>query len=78
MYMFGISEEVDRIYLITVTSVWARWRLNALRLDCLSSCFRHKVKETSKLHVSSLLEVNPSVIGEFPSQMASSTKNVSI
>ena len=39
---------------------------------------RRRSKETSKLHVTGLCEGNSPVTGEFPSQRASDTENVSI
>ena len=47
--------------------------------DCLLSCsFRIRLKKTSKLHVTGLCAGNSPVTGEFPAQMASNAKNVSI
>ena len=40
--------------------------------------FRHRSKKTSKLRVTGLCEVNSLVTGEFPTQRASNTENVSI
>ena len=48
-------------------------------LDCLLNClFRHRSKKTSKLRVTGLWEGNPPVTGEFPTQRANNTENVSI
>ena len=47
--------------------------------DCLlNQIFRRRSKETSKLRVSGLCVGNSPVTGEFPSQRASNTENVSI
>ena len=46
------------------------WLLNRL--------FRHRLKETSKLRVTGLCAGNSPLTGEFPAQMASNAKNVSI
>ena len=47
--------------------------------DCLFNLlFRHRSKKTSKLRVTGLCEGNSPVTGEFPTQMASNAKNVSI
>ena len=47
--------------------------------DCLlNRLFRHKSKKTSKLHVTGLCAGNSPGTGEFPTQMASYTENVSI
>ena len=52
---------------------------NHRRLDCLlNRLFRCKSKKTSKLRVTGLWEGNSPVTGEFPSQRASNTENVSI
>ena len=58
----------------TVTSQWARWRLDCL----LNRLFRRISKKTAKLGVIGLCEGNPAVIGGFPSQRASNAENVSI
>ena len=48
-------------------------------LHCLlSRLFRRRSRQTSKLHVTSLCEMNSLVAGGFPSQRASNTENVSI
>ena len=44
----------------------------------LSRLFRHRSKKTSKLHVTGVCERNSPVMGEFLSQRASNTKNISI
>ena len=47
--------------------------------DCLFNClFRHRSKKTSKLHVTGLCVGNSPATGEFPAQMASNAKHVSI
>ena len=52
---------------------------NHCRLDgLLKSLFRHRSKKTSKLRVTGLCEGNSPVSSEFPSQRASTVKNVSI
>ena len=52
---------------------------NHLFLDCLLNRFsRRRSKKTSKLHVTGLSEGNSPVAGEFPSQRASTAKNISI
>ena len=48
-------------------------------LDCLlSRLYRRGSKKTSKLRVTGICEGNSPVTGEFPSQRASNTENVSI
>ena len=59
---------------ITVTSSWARWRLNSPA----SRLFRCRSKKTSKLRVTGLCARNSPVTGEFPAQLASNAENVSI
>ena len=66
------------LHLTTMTSQWARRRPNHRRPDCLLNRFRRRSKKTSKLHVTGICEGNPPVTGGFPSQKASSAKNVSI
>ena len=52
---------------------------NHQHLYCLLSClFKCKSKKTSKLHVIGLCVGNSPVTGEFPTQRASDTENVSI
>ena len=52
---------------------------NHQRQDCLLNCvFRRRSKKISKLRVTGLCERNSPVTGEFPSQMASNSENVSI
>ena len=52
---------------------------NHQRFNCLlSRLFRCRSKKTSKLCVTGLCEGNSPVTGEFPSQRASNTENVSI
>ena len=52
---------------------------NQQRLDCLlNRLFRRRSKKTSKLRVTGLCEGNSPVTGEFHSQKASNTENVSI
>ena len=52
---------------------------NHQRLDCLlNRLFRRRSKKTWKLCVTGLCEGNSLVTGEFPSQRASNTENVSI
>ena len=47
--------------------------------DCLlNRLFRRRLKKTSKLRVTGLCVGNPPGTGEFPAQMASNAKNVSI
>ena len=47
--------------------------------DCLlHRLFRHKLKKTSKLHVTGFCAWNSPVTGEFPTQRASNAENVSI
>ena len=47
--------------------------------DCLLNClFRRRSKKTSNLHVTGLCEGNSLVTGEFPTQRASNTENISI
>ena len=47
--------------------------------DCLlNRLFRRRSKKTSKLHVTGLCAGNTPEIGEFPTQMASNAKNISI
>ena len=47
--------------------------------DCLlNRLFGHRWQKTSKLRVTDLCEGNSPVTGEFPAQMASNAKNVSI
>ena len=46
---------------------------------CLLKClFRHRSKETSKLHITGLCAGNSLVPGEFPAQRASNPENASI
>ena len=54
--------------------IWNHQRLDGL-LNCL---FRRRSKKTSKLRITGLCEGNSPVTGEFPSQRASNTNNVSI
>ena len=58
---------------ITMTSWWARWRLNwpASRATVYS---RRRSKKTSKLRVTGLCEGNSPGTGEFPVQRASYTE----
>ena len=52
---------------------------NHRNLDCsLKRLFRPRSKQTSKLRVTDLFEGNSQVTGEFPTQTASNTANVSI
>ena len=44
----------------------------------LNRLFMRRSKKTSKLRVTGLCAGNPPVTGEFPAQMASNAKNVSI
>ena len=47
--------------------------------DCLLNClFRHRSNKTSKLHVTGFCVGNSLETGEFPTQMASNAKNISI
>ena len=47
--------------------------------DCLLNClFKHRSNKTSKLRITGLCEGNSPVTGEFPTQRASNTENVSI
>ena len=65
--------------LITVTSWWARWRVNHQPHDCLlNHLFRRWSKKTSKLRVTGLCEGNSPVTGEFPAQRASNAETASI
>ena len=49
------------------------------RLDCLfNRLFKRRSKKTSKLRLTGLFEMNPSVTSWFPSQRASNAENVSI
>ena len=65
--------------LITVTSQWARWRLKSPISPLFTQPFiQAKNKETSKLRVSGLCVGNSPVTGEFPTQMASNAKKISI
>ena len=66
-------------YSITVTSIWARWRLNQQSHDCLlNRLFRRRSKKTSKLRITGLWAGNSPVTGEFPAQMVSHAENISI
>ena len=70
-------------WFITLTSKWARWRLNHQRLDCLLDllwlfCSCAKSKNTPKLCITGLSQGEPAVTGGFPSQRASNAENVSI
>ena len=50
-----------------------------LHLHCLLKCwFRHRSKETSKLHVTGLCVGNSPVTGGFPAQRASKVENASV
>ena len=52
---------------ITMTSLWARRRLNSRRLDCLLiRLFRRRSKKTSKLRVTDLCAGNSPETDEFP------------
>ena len=52
---------------------------NHQRFECLFNClFRRRSKKTSKSRVCGLCEGNSPVTGEFPSQRAGNTENVSI
>ena len=70
---------IERALLITMTSWWARWRLNHRLLDGLiKRLFRRRTKKTSKLRVTGLCEGNSPVTGEFPSKRTSNAENVFI
>ena len=67
------------INLITVTSLWARWRLKSPASPLFTQPFiRVLSKKTSKLRVTGLCAGNSPGTGEFPAQMASNAENVSI
>ena len=53
-------------------------QITSLTRGLLNRLFRCRSKETSKLRVTSLWAGNSPVTGEFPAQMASNAKNVSI
>ena len=66
----------QKCYYITVTSLWAWWRLKSPAYNCsLNRLFRQRSKKTSKLHVTGLCAGNSPVAGEFPAQMASNAEN---
>ena len=69
-YVSRASNALVRLYRITVTSLWARWRLKSQRLDCS--------KKTSKRRVNGLCGRNSLVTSQFPAQRASNAENVSI
>ena len=65
--------------IITMTSLWARWRLKSPGHVCLlNRLFRRRSKKTSKLRVTGLCAGNSPVTGEFPAQMTRNPENVSI
>ena len=64
---------------ITLTSQWARWRLKAPAMGLFTQLFiQVQTKETLKLRVTGLCAESSPGTGEFPAQMASYAKNVSI
>ena len=63
---------------ITVTSLWACWRLKSPGSRLFTCLFRRRSRKTSKLRVTGLCAGNSSVTGEFPAQMASNAENGSI
>ena len=64
---------------ITMTSHWARWRLRSPASWLFTQPFiQALIKKTLKLCVTGLCAGNSPVTGEFPAQMASNAKNVSI
>ena len=64
---------------ITVTSLWARWRLKSPASWLFIQPFiQAQIKENIKLRVTGLCEGNSPVTGEFPAQRTSNPENVSI
>ena len=65
---------------ITVTSLWARWRLKSSASWLFTQPFiQALIKENTKLRcVTGFCAGNSPVTGEFPAQMASNVENVSI
>ena len=67
------------IYIITLTPQWARWRLKSPASPLYTQPFiQAHIKENTKARVTGLCAGNSPVTGEFPAQMASNAKNVSI
>ena len=69
------------VFIITVMSLFNKHDgiSNHQPHDCLlNPLFKHRSKKTSKLCVTGLCVGNSPVTGEFPTQMASNTENVSI
>ena len=66
-------------FIITVTSLWARWRRKSPASQLFTQpLIQTQIKKTSKLRVTGLCVGNSSGTGEFPAQMASNTANFSI
>ena len=59
---------------ITVTSLWARWRLKSPASRLFAEPFFHRSKKTSKLCITGPCGGNPSVTCEFPLQRASNAE----
>ena len=81
--LFWIFLHQKSLYIITMTSKWARWRLKSPAScephDCLLNVYsRCRSKKTSKLRVTGLCAGNSPVTGEFPAQMVSNAENVYI
>ena len=60
---------------ITMTSLWARWRLKSPTSRLFTQLFsRRRSQKTSKLRITGLCEGNSPVTGEFPTQRASNAE----
>ena len=65
--------------IITVTSLWARWRLKSPASRLFTQPFiQAPIKENTKLRVTGLCAGNSPVTGEFSTQRDSNAENVSI
>ena len=68
-------QSTTTILIITMTSQWARWRLNHQPYECLlNRLFKRSSKKTSKFRVTGLCAGNSPVAGEFPAQTASNAE----
>ena len=75
----NITQQSCKLLYITMTSLWARRRLNHHPHHCLlTRLFGSRSKKISKLRVTGLCAGNSPLTGEFPAQMASNAENVYI
>ena len=88
-FLYRVKDQVCAVYTlhlvikkkdpITMTSLWARWRLKSPAFRLFVQPFvQTQIKEISKLRFTGLCEGNPLVTGGFPSQRTSNAENISI